>query len=74
MSNRDVYDEEYDNSINDYIERFIDLPTAMKVMNFGVKPPKEKNKKQKFVDPNQASLELNETKTIIKNILRENLG
>ena len=72
MANRDVYDEEY--GINDYIERFIDLPTAMKVMNFGVKPPKEKKKKQKFVDPNQASLELNETKKIIKNILRENLG
>jgi hypothetical protein len=67
MSNRDVYDEDY--GINDYIERLIDLPTAMKVMNFGVKPPK-----QKFVDPNQSSLELNETKKIIKNILRENLG
>jgi hypothetical protein len=71
MANRDVYDEEY--GINDYIERFIDLPTAMKVMNFGVKPPKEKKKKQKFVDPNQTSMELNETKKIIKNILRENL-
>jgi hypothetical protein len=67
MANRDVYDEDY--GINDYIERFVDLPTAMKVMNFGVKPPK-----QKFLDPNQSSMELNESKTKIKNFLRENLG
>jgi hypothetical protein len=67
MGNRDVYDEEY--GINDYIERFIDLPTAMKVMNFGVVPPKEKKKKQKFVDPNQLAMDLHEN---IKKILREN--
>jgi hypothetical protein len=72
MADRDVYDEDY--GINDYIERFIDLPTAMKVMNFGIVPPKEKKKKQKFVDPNQLALDLNEGKTNIKNILRENLN
>ena len=67
MANRDIHDEDY--GINDSIERFIDLPTAMKVMNFGVVPPKEKKKKQKFVDPNQLALDLNE----IKKILRSNL-
>lgn len=65
MANRDVYDEDY--GINDYIERFIDLPTAMKVMNFGVAPPKEKKKKQKFVDPNQLALDLNEIKKSLRN-------
>ena len=68
MANRDVHDdEEEEYGVNAYIERLIDLPTAMKVMNFGVKPPKEK--KKKFVDPNQLALDLNE----IKKILRTNL-
>jgi hypothetical protein len=80
MANRDMgdsgddEDEIYGSYINRMIESYIDLPTAMKVMNFGIQPPKEKKKKQKFVDPNQTSMELNETKKIIKNILRENLG
>jgi hypothetical protein len=65
MTNRDVHDE--DESVNEYIERFMDFETAMKVMNFGLKQPKEKNKKQNSVDTNQ--LELNE----IKKILREDL-
>jgi len=71
MSNRDIHDddEDYGSSVNEYIEYLIDLPTAMKVMNFGVKQPKEKKKKQKFVDPNQLSLDLNE----VKNTLREGL-
>ncbi len=70
MANRDVHDdEEEEYGVNAYIERLIDLPTAMKVMNFGVVPPKEKKKKQKFVDPNQLALDLNE----IKKILRTNL-
>ena len=73
MSNRDVHDDDDDDEfgVNAYIERFIDLPTAMKVMNFGIQPPKQK--KKKLVDPNQLALDLNETKTNIKNILRENL-
>jgi hypothetical protein len=74
MANRDMgdnsyEDEIYDSYINRMIETYLDLPTAMKIMNFGVKQPKEKKKKQKFVDPNQLSLELNE----IKNTLREGL-
>ena len=71
MANRDVHDDDEEGmyGVNQYIERFIDLPTAMKVMNFGIKPPKEKKKKQKFVDPNQLSLDLHE----IKKILRKNL-
>mgnify|MGYP007100086749 CR=1 FL=1 len=72
MANRDMgdYDDEiYDSYINRVIESYLDLPTAMKVMNFGIKPPKEKKKKQKFVDPNQLSLDLHE----IKKILRKNL-
>lgn len=67
MANRDVHDDDY--SVNDYIERLMDFETAMKVMNFGIKPPKEKKKKQKFVDPNQLALDLHE----IKKILRKNL-
>lgn len=76
MANRDMgdYDDEiYDSYINRVIESFIDLPTAMKIMNFGIKPPKEKKKKQKFVDPNQLKLELNESKNNIKEVLREDL-
>jgi hypothetical protein len=78
MANRDMgdnsyEDEIYDSYINRMIETYLDLPTAMKIMNFGVKQPKEKKKKQKFVDPNQLSLELTEVKKNIKNILRENL-
>jgi hypothetical protein len=73
MANRDMgdndNDEIYDSFINRMIETYLDLPTAMKIMNFGVKP-----QKQKFVDPNKSSMELNETKTKIKNILREILG
>jgi hypothetical protein len=66
MANRDVHDdEEEEYGVNAYIERLIDLPTAMKIMNFGIKPPKKK----KFVDPNQLALDLNE----IKKILRTNL-
>jgi len=37
MANRDLHDEddeEYGASINDYIKKLIDLPTAMKIMNF----------------------------------------
>jgi hypothetical protein len=37
MANRDLHDEddeEYGYSINKYIEKLIDLPTAMKIMNF----------------------------------------
>jgi hypothetical protein len=68
MANRDVHDdEEEEYGVNAYIERLIDLPTAMKVMNFGVKPPKEKKKKQKFVDPNQLALDLNEIKKSLRN-------
>jgi hypothetical protein len=71
MANRDMgdndNDEIYDSFVNRMIETYLDLPTAMKVMNFGVKPPKKK--KQKFVDPNQLALDLNE----IKKILREGL-
>jgi hypothetical protein len=70
MANRDVHDdEEEEYGVNAYIERLIDLPTAMKVMNFGIQPPKEKKKKQKFVDPNQLALDLHE----IKKLLRSNL-
>ncbi len=72
MANRDMGDngdEIYDSYINRVIESYLDLPTAMKVMNFGIKPPKEKKKKQKFVDPNQLALDLHE----IKKILRKNL-
>lgn len=77
MANRDMgdsgddEDEIYGSYINRMIESYIDLPTAMKVMNFGIQPPKEKKKKQKFVDPNQLSLDLNEN---IKKILRKNFG
>jgi hypothetical protein len=73
MANRDMgdndNDEIYDSFINRMIETYLDLPTAMKIMNFGVKP-----QKQELVDPNKSSMELNETKTKIKNILREILG
>jgi hypothetical protein len=75
MANRDMgdsgddEDEIYGSYINRMIETYLDLPTAMKVMNFGIKPPKEKKKKQKFVDPNQLALDLHE----IKKILRSNL-
>jgi hypothetical protein len=74
MANRDVGDDDEDSgfySVNNYIENLIDLPTAMKVMNFGVKQPREKKKKQKFVDPNQLALDLHEN---IKRILRENIN
>lgn len=73
MANRDIHDEDEEYGVNSYIERFLDLPTAMKIMNFGIKPPKEKKKKQKFVDSNQLALDLNENKNKIKNILIENL-
>lgn len=73
MANRDIHDEDEEYGVNSYIERFLDLPMAMKIMNFGVKPPKEKKKKQKFVDPNQLQLDLNESKNMIKNILTESL-
>jgi hypothetical protein len=74
MANRDMGDSDGDDEIygsyvNSMIETYIDLPTAMKVMNFGIQPPKEKKKKQKFVDPNQLAFDLNE----IKKILRTNL-
>lgn len=74
MANRDMGDSDgddeiYGSYINSMIETYIDLPTAMKIMNFGVVPPKEKKKKQKFVDPNQLALDLHE----IKKILRSNL-
>jgi hypothetical protein len=75
MSNRDMgdsgddEDEIYGSYINRMIETYLDLPTAMKVMNFGIQPPKEKKKKQKFVDPNQLALDLHE----IKKLLRSNL-
>lgn len=39
MANRDIHDEddeEYGYSINNYIEKLIDLPTAMKIMDFGL--------------------------------------
>lgn len=70
MANRDMgdYDDEiYDSYINQIIGSLLDLPTAMKVMNFGIKPPKEKKKKQKFVDPNQLALDLNEIKKSLRN-------
>lgn len=72
MANRDMgdssYDDEiYDSFVNRMIETYLDLPTAMKVMNFGIKPPKEKKKKQKFVDPNQLALDLNEIKKSLRN-------
>lgn len=70
MANRDMgdYDDEiYDSYINQIIGSLMDLPTAMKVMNFGIKPPKEKKKKQKFVDPNQLALDLNEIKKSLRN-------
>lgn len=74
MANRDMGqdddDEVYDSYINNIIENFLDLPTAMKIMNFGVQQPKEKKKKQKYVDPAQLSLELTEVRKNIKNILR----
>jgi hypothetical protein len=69
MSNRDVHDDEYDGeysiTVNEYIEKLIDLPTAMKIMNFGLSTPKDQNEKQ-F---NSNQIELNE----IKKILREGL-
>lgn len=69
MSNRDVHDDEYDDeysiTVNEYIEKLIDLPTAMKIMNFGLSTPKDQNEKQ-F---NSNQIELNE----IKKILREGL-
>jgi len=72
MANRDMgdssYDDEiYDSFVNRMVETYLDLPTAMKVMNFGIKPPKEKKKKQKFVDPNQLALDLNEIKKSLRN-------
>jgi hypothetical protein len=70
MANRDMgdsyYDEEYYSYINKIIESFLDFPTAMKIMNFGVKQPKVKKKKQKFVDPNQLSLDLHEIKKSLR--------
>jgi len=69
MANRDMgdndNDEIYDSFVNRMIETYLDLPTAMKVMNFGIKPPKKK--KQKFVDPNQLALDLNEIKKSLRN-------
>ncbi len=56
------------------ISSLMDLDTAKKIMNFGNKPPKVKQKKQKYVDPNQLSLDLQEAKIFIKNILRESLN
>lgn len=56
MANRDVHNDDY--SINDYIERYLDFPTAVKVMNFGVKQPKEKK---------QVSRNLNEIKKSLRN-------
>lgn len=74
MANRDMgdndNDEIYDSFVNRMIETYLDLPTAMKIMNFGVQQPKEKKKKQKYTDPAQLSLELTEVKKNIKNILR----
>lgn len=69
MANRDIHDEDEEYGVNSYIERFMDFETAIKIMNFGLKQPKEKKKKQKFVDPNQLQLDLNE----VKKTLREGL-
>ena len=62
----DMSNDEMEDPIHT-IETMIDYPTAVKVMNFGIKPVKPK--KKKFVDPNQLVLDLNEN---IKKILREN--
>lgn len=62
----DMSNDEMEDPIHT-IESMIDYPTAVKVMNFGIKPVKPK--KKKFVDPNQLVLDLNEN---IKKILREN--
>ena len=71
MADRDIHDdEEEEYGVNAYIERFLDLPTAMKIMNFDEKPPKQKRVK---TDSNQLQLGLNESKTTIKNILTESL-
>ena len=67
MGDSSYGDEIYDSYINQIIGGLMDLPTAMKVMNFGIKPPKEKKKKQKFVDPNQLALDLNEIKKSLRN-------
>jgi hypothetical protein len=62
----DMSNDEMEDPIHT-IESMIDYPTAVKVMNFGIQPPKQK--KKKFVDPNQLTLDLHEN---IKKILREN--
>lgn len=67
MSNHNVEEP------NEQISRLLDFETAKKVMNFGFKEPKEKQKKQKFVDPAQYSLELSEGKSFIKQLLRESI-
>lgn len=56
------------------VSSLVDLDIARKIMNFGEKQPKVKQKKQKYVDPAQLSLDLNEAKKIIKTILRENIS
>ena len=74
MSNRDIHDEddeEYGYNINNYIERLIDLPTAMKIMDFDIEQPKEKKKKQKYVNPAQLSLDLNEIKKQLLSLQNE---
>jgi hypothetical protein len=47
MANRDMGDSSHDDEIynsfiNRMVETYLDLPTAMKVMNFGIKQPKTK--------------------------------
>jgi hypothetical protein len=74
MSNRDIHDEddeEYGYNINNYIERLIDLPTAIKIMDFDIEQPKEKKKKQKYVNPAQLSLDLNEIKKQLLSLQNE---
>lgn len=63
MANRDMGDsnddgEIYDSFVNRMIETYLDLPTAMKIMDFGIKQPKEKK---------QVSRNLNEIKKSLRN-------
>jgi hypothetical protein len=55
------------------IEDLLEIDRARRIMNFGIKVPMVKQKKQKFVDPNQLSLELSENKRLIQKVLRKNL-
>lgn len=63
----------YEEDPNGVVSSLIDLDTARKIMNFGEKPQKVKQVKQKYVDPAQLSLDLKESKELIKNNLRKML-